>query len=116
MRRYGVLIGQPEKRIDIACNRMMYGAAFLWDFDPLQPLGKAFFHIFLEEAVSTDAAMVSLHRDGPPAYVRQHIRRNELVIRREFALGDPVLREHQLLRMRNHGTSRTTSRAALSSR
>ena len=59
---------------------------------------------------------IALHRDRAAANVRQHDRRDRLVVRRELALGDPVVGEEHLLGMRDHGRSLTTSRAALSVR
>ena len=59
---------------------------------------------------------ISLHRDGTAADVRQHDRRDRLVVRGELALGDAVVREQHLLGVRDHGISRTTSRADLSVR
>src|SRR6185437_13819682 len=95
---------------------MMYRAALLRDLHALEPVRKTFHDIFLKEAFGRNAPMVTLHRDRPPSQVRQHVGRNHLVVCGEFTLGDPVIREHQLLRMRDHAVSRTTSRAVLSSR
>src|SRR5262249_39732239 len=72
--------------------------------------------VLLEKSLLADATMIPFHRDGTAADMWQHERRDGLVIRGELALGDPVVREQDLVRMRNHDISRTTSRADLSVR
>src|SRR5215472_2076361 len=95
---------------------MVHRATLLRDFDTLQPGWKAFRHILLEKTFAPDAAMVSLHRDRTSTEMWQHVWRNRFVIGCEFTLGDPILGEQQLFRMRDHEVYRTTSRGSLSSR
>src|SRR3954452_8871636 len=116
VRRHAVLVREPEQRFDIVRNGMMYGAALLGNFRTLQPVRETLLHVFLKEACLGDTAMISLHSDRPCLYMREHVRFDEIVVVREFAFGDPVIGEHQLVRMCDHGASRTTSRADLSSR
>ena len=53
---------------------------------------------------------------GRPRICGSIERRDRFVVGGQLALGDPVVREQDLLRMRDHDASRTTSRAALSVR
>ena len=83
----------------------------------LQPGREAVDDVLLQEALGADARRKPLHRDRPAAQVRQHHRRDQVVVGGQLALGDAVVGEEHLVGMRDgHGRSRTTSRAALSSR
>src|SRR5438874_1714435 len=95
---------------------MVNDAVFLRHVDALEPVGEALRDALLPEAFLIDAGRIPLHRDRPPANVRQQHRRDRFVVRRELAFGDAVLGEQHFLGMRDHGASRTTSRAALSKR
>src|SRR5436190_21964358 len=116
MRRDAVLVDQPEQRSRVAGERMMHAPAFFRNLDALQPLRESLCNVLLKEARLADAAVEALHRYRPAAKMRQHEWRDRLVIRGELALGDSVVREEHLFRVRDHGVSRTTSRAALSVR
>src|SRR5215471_703486 len=93
---------------------MMHRAALLRHCDAMQPFGETLRHVLLKESLLSDAALKALHRDGAAANVRQHYRRDHLVICRELALGDPVVQEQHLFGMRDQRASRTTSGADLS--
>ena len=108
-----VLVGQPQQRSRIADERMAHRPALLGHLDALQPTRESLRDVLVHEARLADARREALHRDRTRADVRQHDRRDRLVVRRELALRDPVLREHHLLGMRDH-VSFTTSRAGLS--
>jgi hypothetical protein len=56
MGSYGILIGQPEERPDIAREGMVYRAALFRDLDALEPLRKSLRHILLNEPLGCDAA------------------------------------------------------------
>ena len=105
VRRDAVLIGHPEQRSRVADERMVHGAALLRHLDALQPLGEALRDVLLQEALLADAARIALHRDRTAADVRQHDRRDRLVVGGELALGDAIVREQHLLRMRDHVVS-----------
>ena len=114
VRRDAVLVGQPEQRSRVGHERMVDGAVLLRHLDALEPGREALRHVLLQEPLLADAGGIALHRDRPAAEVRQHHRRDRLVVGGQLALGDAVVREQHLLGMRDHGVSRTTSRAALS--
>src|SRR5829696_5528872 len=81
---------------------MMDRAAVLWHLDALEPLRKSFRYVFLKKARRDDATVITLHRNRSPAQVRQHQRRNHLVVRRQLALRDSLTRKQNLVRMRDH--------------
>src|SRR4051794_28158728 len=95
---------------------MMHDAALLRDLDPLEPFRKASRHILLPEPFGRDSLRIPLHGDRPAGDVRKHDRRNGFAVTRQIALGNSGVWKQHLLGMRNHGASRTTSRAALSTR
>src|SRR5580765_7533760 len=95
---------------------MMDRAVLLLDRYALEPVWKSLRDVLLPEALSPDPRRISLHRQRTTAQVRQHERGDRFVVRRQLALGDPIVREEHLLRMRDHAVSRMTSRAALSCR
>src|SRR5688572_28730600 len=95
---------------------MVYGTVLLRDFDPLEPRRKALRHVLLNEALFSDAGGIPLHRDRTARHMRHHDRRNHLVVLRQLPLGNSVVREQHLLGVRDHASSLTTSRAALSVR
>ena len=70
--------------------------------------------VLVEEAFGADAGGEALHGDRPPANVRQHRRRHEVVVPGQLRLRDPVVGEQHLLGMCDHGISRTTARGSLS--
>ena len=72
VKRDAVLIRQPEQRARIGDDGMMDCASLLLHFDALQPFGKTLRNIFLKEALLTDAPVISFHRYGPTANMRQH--------------------------------------------
>ena len=111
-----VLVRHPEQRPRVGDERMVDDPILLRNLDPFEPRRKSARYVLLPEPFPADAGGISLHRDRPPADVRQHDRRDRLVIRRELALGDPVVGKQNLFRMRDHPISLTTSRAALSVR
>ena len=67
--------------------------------------GKPFETSFCKKPFFADAGRVALHRDRTAADVRQHDRRDRLVVGGELALGDPVVGEQHLLGMRDHDVS-----------
>src|SRR5678815_1361805 len=81
---------------------MMNGPVFLRHLNAFEPFGKALDHILLKKPWCSDATVISLHRDRPPSQVWQHHGRDHLVIRGKFAFRDPVFREKNLVRMRDH--------------
>src|SRR3954462_674900 len=95
---------------------MMHDAILLQHFDALQPGRKSLRHVLLPEPFRADTRGISLHGERPPAQVRQHHRRDRFVISGQLALGDPVVREQNLVGVGNHWSSRTTSRGTLSNR
>ena len=116
VRRDAVLIGEPEQRTSVSGDGMMNRAVLLRHLDALQPRGEPLRHVFLDEPLVPDAGGVALHGDRAPLDVRQHDRRDGLVIRCHRALCDPIVGEQHLLGMRDHARSLTTSRALLSVR
>jgi hypothetical protein len=56
--------------------------------------------VLLPESLLADAGRIPLHRDRPPGQVRQHDGGHRLVVGGQVALGDPVLREENLLGVR----------------
>src|SRR4029453_11764576 len=103
VRRDRVLVGQPEQRSRIGHERMVHRAIFLGHFDTLQPRGKPFRNILVKETLLANARWVSFQGDRPLANVREHDRRDRFVIRRELALGDPIVWKQHLLGVRDHG-------------
>ena len=65
--------------------------------------GKPFDDVLLQEALRADAAGKALHGDGTAAMCGSMTRRDRLVVGGELALRDAVVREQQLLGMRDHG-------------
>src|SRR6266516_6434788 len=88
---------------------MIDGAVVLRNLHAFQPDRKPFRDVLLKEAGRADAAVITLHRHGPTADVRQHDRRNRFVVRHKFSLGDAVVGKENFLWMTDH--SLTTSRA-----
>src|SRR5215216_1863637 len=88
----------------------MARAAVLWHLNTFEPLRKSLRHVFLKEAGRADAAVITLHRNRPPAQVRQHQRRNHLVVRRQLAFRNSLTRKQDFVRMRDHLGSTTASR------
>src|ERR1043166_10212798 len=84
---------------------MMDRAVLLRNFNALEPLRKTLRHVLLKETLLGNAAMVALHRDRPTTQVRQHHRRDHLVVRGELALRDPVSGKQDLFRMSDHETT-----------
>ncbi len=116
VRRDAVLVGQPEQRSRVGGQRVVHDASLLGNLDALQPVREAAGDVLLDEALLVDPCRKPLHRDGALADVREHDRRDGLVVRRDVSLGDPVCGEEHFLRMGDHGDSLTTSRGALSCR
>src|SRR5262249_36499172 len=116
VRRDRVLVGHPDERPSVGDERVAHCAAPLRDLDTLEPVGAALADILLPEALRADAARVALERDWTAPDVGQHRGSDRLVVRGQLALGDPVVGEEHLLRVRYHAFSLTTSRAALSTR
>src|SRR5262245_21081730 len=90
---------------------MVHDAASLGDLDSLQPFRKTFRDVLLQKSFFTDARRIAFHRYGTAHDMRQHRGRHHFVVSGEFALRNPVIREHDLLRMRDHHLLRTTSGA-----
>src|SRR5262245_2647528 len=116
VRRDRVLVGHPQERADIGHERMMDDPVFFWNLDSFEPVRKSFRDILLPEPFLANPRRVPLHRHRPPAQMRQHDGRDRLVVRSELALRDAVFGEEDLVWMRDHRDSRTTSRADLSKR
>src|SRR5688572_5941704 len=95
---------------------MVHDAVFFRNLDALQPGRKALGDVLLPESLGADAGGIPFHREWPPAQMWQDHRRHCLVVRRHVSLGDPVVGEQHLLRMRDHACSLTTSCAFLSKR
>ena len=100
--RDAVLVGEPEQRSSVVCDRMMNRAAVLWHFDTHKPLRKPFRNVFLKEARRSNAAVITLHRDWTATQVRQHDRRDRFVVRGQLAFCDPIVRKQDLVRMSDH--------------
>src|SRR4051812_37998055 len=94
----------------------MDDAILLRYFDALQPRREPSRDVLLHNTLAADAGRVALHGDWSAADMRQHNRGDGLVVRSHFALRNAILREQYLLRVRDHGASLKTSRAALSMR
>ena len=62
MRRDAVLIDEPQQRSRVGDERMVHGAVFLRNLDPLQPIRKTLRHVLLNEALLADAGRETLHR------------------------------------------------------
>jgi hypothetical protein len=56
--------------------------------------------VLLEEVPALDPVGVALHRERPVLHVRQEHRRHGAVVRKEVALRDPVVREEDLVEVR----------------
>src|SRR5262249_30865737 len=84
---------------------MMNGAVLLRRLDALQPGGESLRDILLPEALLPDTRRIPLHRHRPSFDVRQHDRRDRVVVRGESSFRDAVLREEHFLRVRNHETT-----------
>src|SRR5205814_5435663 len=82
----------------------------------LEPVGEALRDVLLPEAFLPDARRISLHRHRTSADVRHEQRRDRFVVARQLALGNAVVGEEDFVGVRDHGASRTTSRASLSKR
>src|SRR5262252_9670537 len=95
---------------------MMNRAVLFRDRDASEPLGESLGHVLLPEAFRAGAGRIPLHGDRPIQDVWQERGCDRFVIAGQLALRDAVLRKQHLLRMSNHGASRTTSRAGLSKR
>ena len=81
---------------------MVHDAILLRHLHALQPLGVAAGDVLLPEPLPSDAGGVALHGDGPALKVGEHHRGDGLVVGRELALGDAVLGEEDLVRVRDH--------------
>ena len=101
MHRDRVLVREPLQRAAIVGERVVHRAVLLRRLHALQPRGKAFHHVLLQEALAADAGGEALHRDRPVAQVGEHHVRHRVVVRRELGLRDPVVRKEHLLRMRD---------------
>src|SRR5215468_9519145 len=88
---------------------MMYDPAFLRDFDALQPFRKPLRDVLLEESLFSDSGREAFHCYRTPNDVRQHQRRDHLVVACEFAFRDPILRKQDFFGMADHHFSQTTS-------
>src|ERR1041385_8322967 len=88
---------------------MMDRAILLRHFNALEPIGKTFRHVLLKKARRRDATMITFHRNGTAPQVRQHHRRDHLVVRGQLAFRDAVAGKQDLFRMRDH-QSTTASR------
>ena len=86
VRRDAVLVGDPEQRARVGDERIVHRAVLLRHLDALEPRGEALRHVLLDEALLADAGRKALHRDRPAADVRQHHRRDRLVVGGELAL------------------------------
>src|SRR4029453_10675476 len=95
---------------------MVHGPVLLRNLDALEPLGKSFRHVLLNEPLAPDAGRVTLHRDRAASNVGKHDRSDRLVVRRERPLRDSIVGEEHLVGMPDHARSLTTSRAVLSVR
>src|SRR3954470_965325 len=84
---------------------MMDRPVLLRHFHALQPGGKSLRDVLLPEAFLSDPGGIALHRDRPSADVRQHHRRDRLVIGREISFRDSIGGEQDLLRMVDHDTT-----------
>src|ERR1043165_2807638 len=89
---------------------MMDRAAVLWHLDALEPLRKSLRYVFLKETRRANAAVITLHRDRTSPQVRQHQRRNHLVVGRQLALRDSLTRKQNFLRMRDHYSTTASKR------
>src|SRR5262245_14402481 len=93
---------------------MMDHAILLRNLDALQPIRKPSRDVLLKEPLLTDAGRKPFHRDRPENDMRQHQGRNHFVVGGKFAFGNPVIGKQDLLGVRDHHVSLTTSRADLS--
>jgi hypothetical protein len=109
-----VLIRDPEQRSRVGHDRVVDDAVFLRHFDALQPLRKALGDVLLPEPLLADSRRIPLHRHRPAAQVRQHHRRDRLVIGSELSLGDAVIGEEHLVRVRDHPSTSLGATLSLS--
>src|SRR5690242_11756974 len=111
-----VLIREPHESANVHHDGMMYDAILLRDLHALEPRRESLHDVLLEKSLLADTAVKPLHGYRAPRDVWQHHGRDHLVILRQLALGDAVVGEEHLLRVRDHALSpsRTTSRALLS--
>jgi hypothetical protein len=120
VRRDRVLADQVDERVGAADQRVRELAAALLHLHPADPAGVVLGHVLLEEALAADAVGKALQAQRPVADVRQHPLRHRLVVVGQIGLGHAVVREQQLVGVRDldaqAGRSLTTSRAGLSSR
>src|SRR6266516_474847 len=84
---------------------MIDGAVVLRNLHAFQPDRKTFRDVLLKEAGRADAAVITLHRHGPTADVREHHRRNRFVVRHKFSLSDAVVGKENFLWMTDHSLS-----------
>src|SRR5688572_4721169 len=116
MRRDAVLVDEPEQGFGIRHQWIVDNPILLRDLDALEPLRESFRYILLNESLSCDAGGIAFHRDRAADDMRQHHRRDHLVIAGKFTFCDASVWKQDFVRMCDHHVSLTTSRADLSSR
>jgi hypothetical protein len=120
VRRDRVLADEVDERLGLAHERVHDGPAALVDLNSPDPVRVVVGNVLLEEPLAVDPVGEAHEAERPVAHVRQHPLRDVLVVVGQVRLRDPVLGEELLVGVGDldghDGRSRTTSRAALSSR
>src|SRR5690349_11015785 len=101
MNRDAVLIREPQERLRVIGDRVMDRAVLLGNLNTLEPFWKSLDNVLLKESFSSNSAMVTLHGDWTSPQMRQHYRRDHLVILRKFAFGNAVGGKQDFVRVGN---------------